>query len=320
MKFLNGFLALSLAAGLLVGCGGGDGGKNKIRLAFVTNNASDFWTIARRGTEKAEAEMTDVEVIFRTPSDGTVAQQKRILDDLLAMGVDGIAISPKKPSDQQQMLNDAAGRTLLITHDSDAPNSKRACYVGTDNVAAGVAAGEMIKEAIPDGGKIMMFVGAKDAQNAKERAEGIRQAIDGANIEILDIRTDDADHVRAKANVVDTLVNHDDVACLVGLWSYNGPAILSAVTEAEKLGKVQIVTFDEEDDTLRGVKEGHIHATIVQQPFEFGYQSIRKMADYIKGDTSVFPENKVNIVPTLTIKQNNVDEFKERLDSLRGRT
>ena len=63
------------------------------RLAFITNNAADFWTIARKGTEKADAELADVDVEFRL-GDGTAAEQKRIVDDLLAKGVDGIAISP----------------------------------------------------------------------------------------------------------------------------------------------------------------------------------------------------------------------------------
>ena len=45
-----------------------------------------------------------------------------------------------------------------------------------------------------------------------------------------------------------------DVAGLVGLWSYNGPAILNAVKDAGKVGKVKIVSFDEEDETLTGVK------------------------------------------------------------------
>ena len=61
---------------------------------------------------------------------------------------------------------------------------------------------------------------------------------------------------------------------MVGLWSYNGPAILSAVKEANKVDKVKIIAFDEEDPTLSGIKEGAIYATVVQQPFEFGYKSM----------------------------------------------
>src|SRR5438876_11848896 len=101
------------------------------RLAFITNTPSDFWSIARKGTEKADVELPDVTVEFQL-GDGTAAAQKRIVDDLLAKGVDGIAISPVDPTNQTAMLDDAAKRVLVFTHDSDAPNSKRECYVGTD--------------------------------------------------------------------------------------------------------------------------------------------------------------------------------------------
>ena len=298
--------------------GGGDASKN-LRLAFVTNNASDFWTIARKGTEKADTELDDVTVEFKIPSDGTAAEQKRLLDDLLSKGVEGIAVSPVDPDNQTQLINDTAKRVLVVTQDSDAPKSDRAFYVGTDNVAAGRQAGGLIKEALPQGGKIMVFVGKLDARNAQERLQGIREALQGSNVTIVDVRTDDTDRVRAKSNVSDTLVRYPDVVALVGLWSYNGPAILNAVKDANKTGQVKIIAFDEEDETLAGVKQGAIYATVVQQPYEFGYQAIKLMHQFLKGDKSAVPANKLVLVPTLVIKQDSVDAFTQKINQLRGR-
>ena len=291
----------------------------KRRIAFVTNNASDFWTIARRGTEKADQELDSVDVEFRITADGTASEQRRIVDDLMTKGVAGFAISPVDPANQVQMLNDAAAKTLVITHDSDASASNRAFYIGTDNRAAGKQAGEMIKEVLPNGGKIMLFVGKPDAQNAAERLQGIKDAIAGTRIQIIDVRSDDTDQVRAKANVSDTLVKHPDVAALVGLWAYNGPAILNAVKEAKKVGKVQIVCFDEDDQTLAGIKEGAIHGTVVQQPYEFGYQAIIMMTKVLDGDRSVIPATKQDFIPTLVVKKDNVDDFTVRINKLKGR-
>jgi ribose transport system substrate-binding protein len=288
------------------------------RLAFITNNASDFWTIARRGTEKADAELADVTVEFQIP-DGSAAGQKRIVDDLLAKGIDGIAISPVDPANQTAMLDDAARQTLVFTHDSDAPNSKRECYVGTDNVAAGRQAGELIKEALPQGGSIALFVGKLDARNAQERLQGIKEAIAGTKIQILDVRTDDVDRVRAKANVSEMIVAHPDIAALVGLWSYNGPAILNAVRDAGKVGQLKIIAFDEEDETLTGVKSGAIVGTVVQQPYEFGYQAITLMAKVLNGDRSGIPASRQLFIPTMVIRQDNVDAFRAKLSQLRGR-
>jgi ribose transport system substrate-binding protein len=288
------------------------------RLAFVTNNAADFWTIARKGTEQADAELAGATVEFRL-GDGTAAEQKRIVDDLLAKGVDGIAISPVDPANQTGMLNDAARQTIVFTHDSDAPDSRRECYVGTDNVAAGHEAGGLIKEALPQGGRIAVFVGKLDARNAQERLQGIKEAIAGSTISIIDVRTDDTDQVRAKANVSEMLVSHPDVAALVGLWSYNGPAILGAVRDAGRIGQVKIIAFDEDDETLTGVKSGAIMGTVVQQPYEFGYRSMTLLAKALDGDRSGIPASHQVFIPTQVIRQNNVDEFRTKLAKLRGR-
>jgi ribose transport system substrate-binding protein len=301
---------------VLTGCGRQSSSRH--RLAFITNNAADFWTIARKGTEKADSELADVTVEFRL-GDGTAAAQKRIVDDLLAKGVDGLAISPVAPANQTAMLDDATRQALVFTHDSDAPNSKRGCYVGTDNVAAGRQAGELIKEALPQGGRIALFVGKLDARNAQERLQGIKEAIAGSKIELLDVRTDDTDQVRAKANVSEMLVSHPDVAALVGLWSYNGPAILNAVRDAGRIGQVKIIAFDEDDETLTGVKSGAIVGTVVQQPYEFGYQSITLLAKALKGDRSGIPTSHQLFIPTMVIRQNNVDDFRIKLAQLRGR-
>ena len=299
---------------------GGGGAGTKHKLAFVTNNASDFWIIARKGTEKAAREIPNIEVEFRIPSDGTAAEQQRVVDDLLAKGIHGIAISPVDPANQTPMLNRAAGQTLVVTQDSDAPTSNRVCYIGTDNVEAGRQAGQLVKEALPQGGKIMVFVGVLDAANAQQRYQGLKEALAGSNVQIIDVRTDNTDRVRAKSNASDTLVNNPDIAGMVGLWSYNGPAILAAVREANKTDKVKIVAFDEEDETLNGIKDGAIYATVVQQPFEFGYRSMELMSKILGGDKSQIPATKQIFVPTKAIKKDNVEAFTREINTLRGRT
>lgn len=335
MKKHNIVFALSLAAVIFTAsCGGpaagnasnaGNSGNSttagkSIKLAFVTNNASDYWTIARKGVEKADGELADVTVEFKLPGSGAADEQKRIIDDLVSIGVSGIAVSPVDPDNQTQLINETAKKALVITQDSDAPSSDRALYIGTDNVAAGRQAGELVKEALPNGGKIMVFVGKSDARNAAERYQGLKEALQGSKVEIIDIRTDDTDRARAKTNAADTLVKYPDVAAMVGLWSYNGPAILNAIKDANKIDKVKIICFDEEDETLAGVKDGAIFATVVQQPYEFGYQSVQLMAKIVKGDKSVIPANKQINVPTLVIKKDGVEEFIKKINGLRGRS
>ncbi len=335
IRFL-GLGAIFFAA--LWGCNGGSSGSSTasgtagkhLKLAFVTNNSSDYWTIAHKGVDKATKDLNDaaaadathklptVEVDFRMPADGSAAGQKQIIDDLIASGVDGIAISPVDPANETDMINNAAKSALVFTQDSDAPNSNRACYIGTDNVAAGKMLGEEIKKALPNGGRIYAFVGKSDAQNAKDRLQGVQQAIAGTKIQLIDTIQDGADHTKAKTNVADILVKDPNVAGLIGIWSYNGPAIYSAVQDANKVGKVKILCFDEEVQTLDGIKKGAIDATIVQQPYQFGYLAITNMSKYLNGDKSVIPANKLDNVDPQVVDKANVDDYKAKMDKIRA--
>ena len=290
--------------------------QDKKTLAFVVNVPADFWTIARRGTEKAQAELPNYNIEFYVPGEMSAAAQKRILEDLLAKGVAGVAISPVNPDDSTGILNQVASKAALITQDADAPNSDRLMYLGTDNVAAGRQAGELMKKSLPDGGTAMLFVGTMDAANARERTQGIKEAIAGTKIEIIDIRTDGGDQAKAKANVEDTLTKYPDINLLVGLWAYNTPQIYNAVKAAGMGGKVKIVGFDEDQQTLKGISEGVIDGTVVQQPYEFGYQSMITLAKIIEGDMSVIPANKQNIIPTQIVDKSNVEDFAKRIKDL----
>jgi ribose transport system substrate-binding protein len=319
MKFLRLIPLLAGVTLLVAGCGKSDSaasGPKPLKLAFLSNNAAPFWTIARKGCEDGAKEAGAVQLDFRIPASASAAEQQQIIDDLLAKGIDGLALSPVDPANQTDVLDKAAGQALVITADSDAPASKRLCYIGTDNKAAGHEAGKLLKAALPNGGRVMVFVGSLDAQNAADRFAGLKEEIAGSNLEILDVRTDETDHVRAKTNVQDTLVKYPDIAGLVGLWSYNGPAIRSAVKDAGKIGQVKIVCFDEEEETLAGVAAGDIYGTVVQQPYEFGKQAIERMAKKLRGDDTVFPAAGRIVIPTLNIQKDNVADFQAKLNAL----
>jgi len=317
-RSLQCFLAVVLAFSL--GCqSSAPSGPSKTtnKVVVIANTPSDFWKIAKKGSEKADAELSNVEVVFKLPFGVTKLEQDRLIQDALKKdGADAIAISPTDPEGQKKALNDAAKKVPLITQDSDAPDTDRLLYLGADNRAAGRQAGELVKTALPQGGKIMVFVGKREAQNAKERFDGLKEALQGSKVEVVNLMTDDNDLVQARDNVMTTLNKHPDVVGLVGLWGYNGPIILTAVTDAKKVGKVKIVCFDDETDVLNGIKDGAIFATVAQQPFEYGYQSVQLLSKILSGDRSVIPERKVVYIPTMVIQRNNVEEYKNKLSQL----
>jgi len=289
-------------------------------VAFITNSTSDFWKIARKGTEKADTELTDVAVAFKTTNTGAVDEQNGLVRHALdAEEADAIAISPIDPTAQKTVINNAAKRALVITQDSDAPDTDRALYIGADNRAAGRQAGDLIKKALPQGGKIMVFVGKREVQNAKDRFAGLKEALQGSNVVVIDLMTDDADAGNARNNAYEALKKNPDIAGMVGLWSYNGPAIVQALRPEGKLGKIQIVCFDDDRETLAAIKDGSIFGTVAQQPFEYGYQAVKAAQQILKGDRSVIPANKTIFIPTVVIQKNNVDDYSKKLDQLLGK-
>jgi ribose transport system substrate-binding protein len=311
-------LATTVAAALL-GLAGASQSQGKKTLAFVVNGASDFWKAAEAGVKKAQGELPNYTLVFKYPEQSSAAIQTRIMDDLVAAGVAGIMVSAVDPKTMGDALNRVGGQVALFTTDSDAPNSKRIVYIGSSNVDAGKQAGQLMLKALPNGGKCMGFVGLPGADNARERIEGVKETIKGSKIELVDVRADDIDQTRAKRNVEDTITARPEINCMVGFYSYNTPRIYEALKEAGKIGKVTIIGFDEDAITLGGVKEGTIVGTVVQQPYEWGYQGMKDMAKYLEGDKSFIPANKLIIVPTKIIDKSNVDAFWTELKARQGK-
>jgi ribose transport system substrate-binding protein len=301
------------------GSPGGGSAEKPVKLAFVTNNASEFWKIAAAGIHKYEHE-SKVQVDVKMPPNGTTDEQNQLLENLSSQGYDAIAVSAIAPSDQVPVLNKVAAKSKLITFDSDAPDSNRLLYIGTNNYEAGKALGGEIVKLLPQGGKMAVFVGTLSADNAAQRLKGIVDAIAGKNIEIVDKREDYTDRAKARSNVEDIINAHADLNLVAGLWSYNGPAIAAALEALGKKGKVLAAVFDEEQGTLDGIAHGVIAVTVVQKPFQFGYLSSQWMHQLAtRGDAAkqAIPASKVVDTGVEVITQANVADFQQRLAEMK---
>ena len=314
--------------------------KKRPRVAFVTNCVAQFWTVAKFGVEAGEKEF-DVEAVVRMPANGTAEEQKRILEDLLAKGVEGIAVSPKDPENMTALLDKVASRSVLLTHDSDAPKSKRLCYIGMDNYDAGRLCGQLVQEAIPNGGPVVIYIGNLDQDNARRRRQGVIDqllgrshdpnrfdkqdaALRGEKYEIRATFTDQFDRQKAKAAAQDALVRWRDIACMVGLFEYEVPLVLEAVQSANRLSEIEIVGFDEAEATLQGILDGHIHGTVVQNPFEYGRRSLQLLGQLLrepdeKKREALLPKNRVIDIPARQIRKADVAEFWEDLKKKTGK-
>jgi ribose transport system substrate-binding protein len=292
---------------------GAGGGGEKYKFAFVTNNSAGFWNIAKKGVEKAEQDLGIKAEVLR-PLKGELAEQQRIIEDVMVMGFQGMAVSPVNPDSMTPLLNRVAEKMPVICHDSDAPKSNRKVYVGTNNTEAGKAAGAAALKALGDKrkGKVAMFVGRIDMQNAIERRAGIEEALKGSGLDLLPVFLDGTDRAKAKKNVEDALARYPDLVLAMGLWSYNGPAVAGAVKASSRKEKPAIVAFDEDEETLKGVEDGLIYATIVQKPFEFGYQSMKVLKDLKDGK-----QVPATVNPGIdTITKENLNAFWTKLKEL----
>ena len=320
---LAGALALALAAATL-GCKKTDGGASgaaapagSYHFALVTNNSSDFWNIGEKGLRKAEKDFGVKVEMFR-PLKGEVADQQRFLEDIMVQGFDGVVISPINPDAMTGLFERVAAKMPLVTTDSDAPKSPRKVYVGTNNVEAGKLAGATavaaLKAAHITKGKVALFVGRIDMQNAIERKQGIDETLGKVpGIEILPVFLDHADRALAKKNVEDALARYPDLVLAMGIWSYNGPCMADAVRASSRKNKPILVVFDEEEETLKAVRDGLVTATVVQRPFQFGYQSIKALKEIRDGKT-VPPFVDTGI---LVVNKENVDQFWNELRELK---
>jgi ribose transport system substrate-binding protein len=295
------------------------GAKKVLKLAFVTNSASDFWKIAAAGIHKYEKEH-GVQIDMKMPPSGTPEEQNQILENLVSQGYDGIALSVNAPNDQIGVLNRAAEKTVVVTFDSDAPKSNRMLYIGTNNHDAGKVLGDEIVKLLPKGGKIAIVVGTFSADNATERLKGIQEAIAGHGIDIIDRREDNTDRAKARSNVEDMINAHPDLNLVVGLWSYNGPSIAAAIAALGKKGKVLAAVFDEDDGTLNGIANEVIQVAVVQRPFRFGYLACKWMHDLAsKGAAAraTLPASRIIETGVEVINKTNVGEFRQRLAEMK---
>jgi ribose transport system substrate-binding protein len=268
------------------------------KIAIITSTEDVYWDRLFEGGETAakyfDAQLTTV----KCSSDE--AKQSQTIRDLLSQGVGGLIVSPVHPEAQTALLNEVAGKIPLITVDSDSPKSNRIAFIGTNNYEAGRQAADLVKDALPDGGELIVCVGSIDNDNGRSRRQAVYDAlldrakdaqtqtdpvdqpVKAGKYTILASLIDGGDPAKAKSMAMDALKKNPNVKLFVGLWSYNTPALLDALKEAKQLGKIKIVGFDDLDATLAGVEAGNVFGTLVQDQYNMGFDSVMLMCAHLQ--------------------------------------
>ena len=321
-------IGLCLIVGLSVFLFARGPSQRNVHVALVTWNNDPFWDPVIRGAEDASKEWNfTITTVRSTPE---VETQSNHVKKLLSQGIDGIAISPNNPTQQAGLLDEAASKTVLVTFDSDAPNSKRRLFVGTDDYAAGGFAAEEVKDALPEGGAILISVGSLDTANGRDRRQGlidtllgrtfdrtrtpdpVERSIKGDKYTIAATVLDGADVEKGKKLIADALKAHPEVKCIVALWSYSGGMALGGIAQSgRKAGDVKVIAFDESPETQAGIEAGSIQSSIVQDQYRIGYEAARLVASMARGLEQGGPSGfRAIYMPVHVLRQDNLEALR----------
>ncbi len=269
------------------------------RIVLLNNTDSPFWDAARAGIAKAVEDLKLADKGFTAgmdSNDGTEQGQIEKLrqygtqNDVVAVVISPISATNPAIADELQKLRDKG--VIIGCFDSDLDSkfsSIREFYVGTNNIQGGKVLGTAARNLRPEGGEYVQFVGVDSQQNAVQRMDGFTSAVGDKFVE-KGRRLDDADRARARDNVRDVIDRFPGLNTLVGIWSYNAPAIADVVKEKGVRDRFSVVTFDAEQLAIQQMGEGLIDVMVVQNPFGMGYQSVRYALAKLTDDQATVKE------------------------------
>jgi len=274
------------------------------RLVFVTNGDDPFWDACLSGLKEGEKRFGCAAAgltVARDVNNGTAEGQiERLRQYATQDDIAGVAISVIQADNQaivDEMKRLQAKGVKVITVDADVNRDTfrdaRPYYIGTDNRVGGRTLGTAAKailesKGVAQGGYVQ-FAGFTDNDNARDRMDGVSEAIGTAYVQ-RDRMADEMDHLRARDNVRNAMQNHKDVAALIGIWAYNAPAIADVITETGSRDRYVVATFDAAPLAIGQMEKGTIDAMVVQNPFEMGVQTVRLLKAMVENDAAVLAE------------------------------
>ena len=251
-----------------------------------------FYADAERGC-KEEAAKIGAECLFTGPAQLDDAEQGRIVRDLITKKVTGISIAPNNAESISNVISSAlAAKIPVITFDSDAPKSQRIAFVGTNNEAAGVSAGEAFAKSLPNGGSYAVLTGGLSAQNLNDRIKGFKSKLDDKFKEVSGSPFACNDNSSLCIQLIQDILAKNpklDGIFYSGGWPMFAPeAYIRAVKSRAadiKSGKFVVVSFDTLPAQLKLLKDGYATTLIGQRPFAMGTGSIDDLDKLSKGET-----------------------------------
>ncbi len=278
-KVKGSFLAvLALAMLAATGC---DRHSNKEVYYLISANLSlPYWQTAQEGFNQAAAEYK-VTARVDGPSNDDPGAELGAMQKAIAAKPAGILISVADSAVLTPAINAAIAAGIpVITMDSDAADSKRLYFIGTNNLQAGRMDGRRVAEKLNGKGNVVFFTVAGQS-NTEERLKGFKDAFasypDIKIVDVIDVK-EDARTAFDKAQQLVTLTGAKKIAAFISLDSASGKPLADAVKRFSTGGQF-VMAWDVNPDVLNAIKSGEIDATISQKPYTMGYAGLRALDD-----------------------------------------
>jgi ribose transport system substrate-binding protein len=269
----------------LVGCQKKEEAKHFTILVSPKGLEHAFWLSVKAGADSAAREF-GVEVVWRGPSRETdIATQIAILEDFTNKKVDAIVLAATDARALVPYVKMAVESNIpVITIDSGVESDLPLTFVATDNVLAARRAAQTLAALIGGEGKVACIPFVPGAATSMMREQGFKEELKNyPEIELVATQYSQSDVATAMAVTEDILTAHHDLAGIFGANEASTLGIIEAVKSRGLVGKVKVVGFDASESEIQALRDGIVHALIVQDPFRMGYLGVRFAVDALQG-------------------------------------
>ena len=257
-------------------------------------------------TAQETAAKAGVNLIIDWPTVVDVNQQIQVMENLIAQKVDGIAIGALEPTALTPVINQAVAQGIkVIAFDTDAPDSRRLGYVGTDHTQWGLDLGEEIGKYLKGKGNIIVQMGAVTALNLNQRLDGIKKVLGEKypGIKILDVQTGEGDPNKTLAAIENMVESYPDFDALVCI---DGQGLPSAAMAWRAKGlKKPVFGGDDTDDIIQAIRDGIVTVALAQHQALWGETVIKELIDACDGK----PVPVLFDAGTTKVTRDNVDSL-----------
>ena len=285
--------------------------EEQAHLVFVTPLiAHPVWLVAKEGFEDAAKDLG-----FRGdwvgPSQIDANEMINQIQTAIAEKADGIITQGMNPEAMVPVLNKAndAGIPVVVTN-SDIPDAPRLAYLGTEPINFGNTGAEYILSKMGDQPlKAAFITSSLDYKIGLDIVAGYEQILETApgGYEKLTVVADNADMLTGVQQVENFLSTYPDCNLIVCCDASAAAASAKVVSEKDLKSQIFIMGIDDIEQTLDGIKEGTIDATMTQNFYRMGYQPAQWIMDYIKDGSK--PAELINDSGTMVVNKDNLDTY-----------